>query len=198
MEKVGIQSNRILLMRILIPGSILQAFQFGQKTWNGLKWVYQSVNHPQVAYGGGGQHDTAMYLNETALMGRKLEMAIDSVKLLPGWRFLGRPDCLYQNMTSGLCTAERPVDPNIDHVIILEIFIFFDEIVLSRNLPLNVSRPLTEEVIKVVWKSLSEICRNPVLEEPALLFNLNWPIVMLLYHKLTQVGHFPHTIVADY
>jgi hypothetical protein len=128
--------------------------------------------------------------NDAASISKKLENALDSVRLPACWKYIGPPDNAYQCTVSKVLQKERPFVTTIGLRQVYGIFACFEAEVIARleTLPHHTRSYITQE-IKNSAKILSCMTKTIIFtNEPAIFFNHNWHVILLIRDKLTQVS----------
>jgi hypothetical protein len=151
--------------------------------------IQQNYARPASAESAEAQFEESYFL-EASSISRKLGHAISSVQISREWVYTVSEN-VYRNKVSAICQAARPVDPHLNFSEVWDIFTYFEQVALSthtRTLPSKLMKYVSDE-IRRTGKILSDMCRNVVFqEEPAVFFNHNWPIILLVFDKLSHVS----------
>ena len=151
-------------------------------------------NHDYYAYpdAQGARDQEYEMMKDAASIGTKLSIAVDSVRLPAGWKYLSYPEGAYFHEKSNTYNKERPVPASLDFRRVHEIFAYFEAIFFPRwetlwyNMPQNMRGHIFNEINNCV-KVLSNMIKTAILkDEPTIFFDVNWPSILLVSEKLAQ------------
>jgi hypothetical protein len=156
--------------------------------------IRQNDTRPASVEAAEARLEEESYFLEASSISRKLGNAIAAIQISREWTYLGdsaASEFMYRNKDTLISQSNRPVDPRMDFSQIWDIFTYFEQVALpphARTLQPKFSKYISDE-IRQTGKILSDMCKNAVFPaEPAVFFNHNWPIVLLIFDKLSQVS----------
>ena len=131
-------------------------------------------------------------IRDAASICRKLGFEIDRVRLPADWTCIGEPSYSYQQKTTKIILTDRPARADIEFRLVREIFLCFEEVILPKFTMLhNDDRKYIIQQIRDCGLLLSNMAKAAFFkDEPAIFFNFNWPIILLVYDKLSRVRLF--------
>jgi hypothetical protein len=119
---------------------------------------------------------------------RTLRMAMAKINLDSNWVAFSSPDGKgYRNLKSGQCQSERPVRPNLEVDVFSDVSFQTFQMVVDSSLSTPQIFSLLSQELRDSAIALWEICRKTLQAEEINFFSLNWPILTIIFEKLSQV-----------
>lgn len=170
-----------------------QFWGWPQVQWPVLTWRDAQNAGTHVTFTGASDHvqrdREVSFLYDAALLSKKLVKIFTNVLLPSTWKCSGPPNYAYSNIDTKISQSMRPIHPEMHLRELFDVLGCFEALILSRleTIPDEI-RKLAVQEIKDCCKCLSNMARPTVFtEEPVVFFDENWPLLLVIFEKLSQV-----------